>query len=121
MKSQERAFFDARSAHIQANRRIERKRRDAFRALLMRLRVSHMSIVTYGCKWKHVFPLIENEPAYLDMVGQPGSTPLELFFDLVAELDEEYYKERRSVLDAIKVTTFFSNSLDIILTYFFLF
>lgn len=39
-------------------------------------------------KWKEVYPLFSSSSAYLDMLGTPGSNPLELFWDIVDELDQ---------------------------------
>lgn len=39
-------------------------------------------------KWKEVYPLFSSSPAYLDMLGTPGSNPLELFWDVVDALDQ---------------------------------
>jgi pre-mRNA-processing factor 40 len=101
MKRLERDFFEKRGAVVASHKRLERKRREAFRELLMDLR--QKGVITFGMKWKDVYPYIEKTDAYLEMVGQPGSTPLELFFDLIVELDEEYYKERRVVMDVVRV------------------
>lgn len=40
-------------------------------------------------KWKEIYPLFSSESAYLDMLGKPGSTPLELFWDVVDDLDQQ--------------------------------
>jgi pre-mRNA-processing factor 40 len=40
-----------------------------------------------GTKWKEVYPLFANDQRYLSLLGLPGSTPLELFWDAVDELD----------------------------------
>jgi pre-mRNA-processing factor 40 len=40
-----------------------------------------------GTKWKEVYPLFASDQRYLSLLGLPGSTPLELFWDAVDELD----------------------------------
>lgn len=40
-----------------------------------------------GTKWKEVYPLVANDQRYLSLLGLPGSTPLELFWDTVDQLD----------------------------------
>jgi pre-mRNA-processing factor 40 len=39
-------------------------------------------------KWKHVYPHIANDERYLNMLGNPGSNPIELFWDVVDHLDQ---------------------------------
>lgn len=40
-----------------------------------------------GTKWKEIYPLIASDQRYLKLLGLPGSTPLELFWDAVDALD----------------------------------
>ena len=56
-------------------------------ALLAELKES--SRITSGTKWKEVYPLFTKDERYLNMLGLPGSSPLELFWDVVDELDME--------------------------------
>ena len=42
-----------------------------------------------GTKWKEVYPLFAKDERYINMLGLPGSSPLELFWDIVDELDME--------------------------------
>lgn len=42
-----------------------------------------------GTKWKEVYPLFAKDERYISMLGLPGSSPLELFWDNVDELDME--------------------------------
>lgn len=44
-------------------------------------------------KWKEIYPLIENDERYKDMLGNPGSNPLELFWDLVDKFDQQLEKK----------------------------
>ena len=45
--------------------------------------------ITSGTKWKEVYPLFAKDERYIGMLGLPGSSPLELFWDIVDELDME--------------------------------
>ena len=54
-------------------------------------------------KWIDVYPLIKDKPAFLDMLGQSGSTPLDLFRDRVEELDDILYEQRKAVMDFMDV------------------
>ncbi len=40
-------------------------------------------------KWKQVYPSFANDSRYLDMLGNPGSNPIELFWDVVDALDQK--------------------------------
>ena len=40
-------------------------------------------------KWKQIYPLLSNDDRYLSMLGNPGSNPLELFWDVVDSLDQK--------------------------------
>jgi pre-mRNA-processing factor 40 len=39
-------------------------------------------------KWKDVYPFFSKDERYLNLLGNPGSNPLELFWDVVDILDE---------------------------------
>jgi pre-mRNA-processing factor 40 len=53
-------------------------------------------------KWKEVYPIFRDDKRYLDMLGNPGSNPLELFWDLVDTFDQKLDKKIVIVEDAIK-------------------
>lgn len=53
-------------------------------------------------KWKDVYPLFSSSAAYLDMLGTPGSNPLELFWDVVDELDQALDERVAIVESALK-------------------
>ena len=40
-------------------------------------------------KWKQVYSTFANDNRYLDMLGNPGSNPIELFWDIVDALDQK--------------------------------
>lgn len=50
-------------------------------------------------RWQDVYPLIKDNSYYQQMLGQPGSTPLELFWDIVEDIYEQIY-ERRKLIEA---------------------
>ncbi|KAF9820645.1 hypothetical protein IEO21_01348 [Rhodonia placenta] len=75
-----------RRAQVEKTRK-ERKAREAFRDLLQSLvKSGQMKART---KWKDVYPSFSDDIRYLDMLGNPGSNPLELFWDLVDNLDQQ--------------------------------
>ena len=60
--------------------------------------------VRAGTKWMHIHPLIKDDPRYTNMLGQPGSTPLDLFWDKMEELDRDIRLKKNFLLDVIEVS-----------------
>lgn len=52
-------------------------------------------------KWKTVYPLFSNDDRYLSMLGNPGSNPLELFWDCVDGLDQKLDAKLSVVNDVV--------------------
>ncbi|KAI8816324.1 uncharacterized protein EV422DRAFT_509905 [Fimicolochytrium jonesii] len=86
-----------------AKRRDARKARDAFRALLAELKEN--GTINAKTQWLHVYPVVKDDPRFVALLAQPGSTPLDLFGDLVVELVDEFRRERRIVEDLLKSST----------------
>ncbi|KAG1726058.1 uncharacterized protein EDB91DRAFT_1166704 [Suillus paluster] len=83
----EREFEEQmRRAQVEKTRE-ERKAREAFKGLLQDL-VTAGKIKARG-KWRHVYPTFASDQRYLNMLGKPGSNPLELFWDVVDTLDQK--------------------------------
>ncbi|KAF8327188.1 uncharacterized protein EI90DRAFT_3068216 [Cantharellus anzutake] len=74
---------------------LERKAREAFRELLGELISSGK--IRAKTKWKQVYPLFQDDKRYLDLLGNPGSNPLELFWDTVDALDQELESQAAKV------------------------
>lgn len=53
-------------------------------------------------KWKQIYTLLSDDERYLGMLGNPGSNPLELFWDVVDGLDQKLDAKIAAVNDAIK-------------------
>jgi pre-mRNA-processing factor 40 len=93
-----------RTARLKGERRKERLHRDRFRDLLFELkREKKLSLTS---KWKHVYPFLKDDVRYLDMLGNPGSNPLLLFWDTIMSLDDEYRPARRYIFDVVKNSNF---------------
>ncbi|KAF8909298.1 pre-mRNA-processing protein prp40 [Gymnopilus junonius] len=88
-----------RRAQVEKTRK-ERKAREAFKGLLEELTQS--GILKARTKWKQIYPLFKDDNRYLDMLGYPGSNPLELFWDAVDVLDQKLDAKVVIVEDAIK-------------------
>lgn len=82
----EREFEEhMRRAQVEKTRE-ERKAREAFRGLLQDLVATGK--IKARSKWRHVYPTFASDQRYLNMLGKPGSNPLELFWDAVDALDQ---------------------------------
>jgi pre-mRNA-processing factor 40 len=62
-----------------------------------------------GAKWMQILPLIEEDPRYVAMLGQSGSIPLELFWDMVEEEERALRGRRNDVLDVLDVRLYLSS------------
>lgn len=116
---QEREYEDqTRRAQVEKTRR-ERKAREAFKvnhhgivfpaafANLSEIKELLQELVNAGkiksrTKWKDVYPLFREDERYLNMLGNPGSNQLELFWDVVDALDQKSEAKIALVQDAIK-------------------
>ncbi|KAN0063798.1 U1 snRNP protein [Thecaphora frezii] len=86
MKSIEKEASEQKQREAEAHRRKERKNRDEFRALLGEMRRS--GELTARTPWSQVFARVKDDDRFLRVVGQAGSTPLELFYDAVDDLEQ---------------------------------
>jgi pre-mRNA-processing factor 40 len=79
-----------------------RKCREGFRHLLDEFWVSKK--VNVKTRWKEFKPLIKNDPRYLTMIEDDieGSTPAELFYDLIEDLEERYHKDKKRIKEILK-------------------
>lgn len=53
-------------------------------------------------KWKQVYPTFSSDKRYLEMLGNPGSNPIELFWDIVDALDQKLDAKIEIAMGAIK-------------------
>lgn len=102
IKSLERTFNDVRQQQKNQKARKERQNRDRFIDLLSELRKAGK--IKAGSKWSEVYPLLESDERYTNMLGQPGSTPLDLFWDIVEEAERALRSVRNDVLDVLDVS-----------------
>ncbi|SCV67520.1 BQ2448_5131 [Microbotryum intermedium] len=98
VKIAEKEAIEGRARQVNDKKRRARKARDGFKELLNELKES--GHIISGTTWHSIHPVIENDPRYLELVGQPGSSPLELFWDLIDELDQ-VIEEHQRVIETI--------------------
>ncbi|KAI8976452.1 hypothetical protein BDB01DRAFT_802905 [Pilobolus umbonatus] len=89
---------------INQRRRKERRAREGFRNLLSEL-VSNGKI-NVRTLWKDIYPIIKDDSRYASAVGLPESTPLDMFWDTIDDLDEQLYQQKKIVYDALKRANF---------------
>lgn len=56
--------------------------------------------------WKDIYPLIKDDSRYISAVGLPDSTPLDMFWDVIDDLDEQLYHQKKTVYGALKRADF---------------
>ncbi|KAF9365807.1 PRP40 pre-mRNA processing factor 40 [Mortierella sp. NVP85] len=100
IKHLEREYDHRRARERVLRKRTERKRREAFKDLLADLKKK--GSLNAKTSWMQIHPLIKEDPRYLDILGQPGSTPMELFWDLIENLDEKLYQDRKMIQELLK-------------------
>ena len=100
IKSLERTFNDERQREKNLKQRRERQNRDRYIDLLKELKADGK--IKAGTKWMHILPEVHEDPRYVAMLGQPGSTPLDLFWDMVEEEERAFRPLRNDVLDVLE-------------------
>ena len=53
---------------------------------------------------KEIHPQIKDDPRYTAMLGQDGSSPLDLFWDEIGEEETKFRALRRTVLSVLEVS-----------------
>lgn len=102
IKNLEKTFNDARQQQKNQKSRRERQNRDRFLDLLKELKNANK--IRAGTTWTKIHPLIETDERYVAMLGQPGSTPMELFWDVSEECERDLRIRRNDVLDILDVS-----------------
>merc|ERR1712203_176497 len=81
-------------------KRTQRKNRDAMVQVLDELheagKLTSMSL------WVELYPTISAEMRFTNMLGQPGSTPLDLFKFYVEDLKSRFYSEKKIIKEILK-------------------
>lgn len=102
IKTLEREFNDARQQQKAVRARKERHNREKFMELLKELR--SQGKIKAGSKWMNIRPLFQEDPRYQAILGQAGSTPLDLFWDMLEEEERSLRGPRNDVLDVLDVS-----------------
>ncbi|KAF2691327.1 U1 snRNP-associated protein Usp104 [Lentithecium fluviatile CBS 122367] len=96
----QREHNDRVQAERREKHRIERKNRDGFKQLLTELQETGR--LKSGTKWKDIHDVIQDDPRYSAMLGQSGSSPLDLFWDALEIEEQKFRTLRRYALDVLE-------------------
>ncbi|KAF0288824.1 Pre-mRNA-processing factor 40 B [Amphibalanus amphitrite] len=95
---------EEKEAEKRRKSRLERKNRDAFAALLDELhdqgKLTSMSL------WVELYPVISSDVRFSAMLGQSGSTPLDLFKFYVEDLKSRFHDEKKIIKEILKEKDF---------------
>lgn len=76
-----------------------RKNRENYKKMLENLMKT--GTLTPISHWNEIYPKIQDDPAYLSLVGQSGSTPKEIFDDVIQEEKIKYKDYKENLLIAL--------------------
>ncbi|KAK9239918.1 hypothetical protein V1525DRAFT_338215 [Lipomyces kononenkoae] len=99
MKEVETRFLDERKEAKRQQRTKARKSREGFIQLLEQL--LRDGKITADTRWMDIYPLIKDDDRLDLIVGQDGSTPLELFWDTVERINKDIRIKRDILLDVL--------------------
>lgn len=105
IRTLEREEDEDREREKKRTKRLQRKNRDAFLALLDTLheegKLTSMSL------WVELYPIISADLRFSAMLGQAGSTPLDLFKFYVENLKARFHDEKKIIKEILKEKAFF--------------
>lgn len=103
-KDFEKAEKDKQERTKVLEKRVFRKNRERFTELLDSLhedgKLHSMS------SWMELYPSLSSSPLFTRMLGQPGSTPLDLFKFYVLDLKARFHDEKKIIRDILKDQSF---------------
>merc|ERR1711915_558341 len=85
-------------------KRLQRKNRDAMNAVLDELH--EQGKLTSMSLWVELYPAVSQDPRFHALLGQPGSTPLDLFKFYVEDLKARFHDEKKIIKEILKEKEF---------------
>merc|ERR1719369_1787204 len=85
-------------------KRQQRKNRDAMNGLLDELH--EQGKLTSMSLWVELYPTISQDPRFTALLGQPGSTPLDMFKFYVEDLKSRFHDEKKIIKEILKEKEF---------------
>lgn len=99
----ESRFWDHADAEKLKTRKRERRARDEFRDVLADQQIYCLT------RWSEVYPHLKRKDCYQDLLLQ-GSAPLDMFFDVIVEMDDVYRRDKAEIKRIIRESRDFSMS-----------
>jgi len=100
----EREWELERDKEKKRTKRLQRKNRDAMNAVLDELH-EHGKLTSMSL-WCELYPTISQDPRFHALLGQPGSTPLDLFKFYVEDLKARFSDEKKVIKEILKEKEF---------------
>ncbi|XP_063069622.1 pre-mRNA-processing factor 40 homolog A isoform X2 [Engraulis encrasicolus] len=100
IRTLEKEEEDEKQKGLLRERRRQRKNREAFQKFLDELH--EQGQLHSMSAWMEMYPTISSDIRFSNMLGQPGSTPLDLFKFYVEDLKARYHDEKRIIKDILK-------------------
>ncbi|XP_051564059.1 pre-mRNA-processing factor 40 homolog A-like isoform X2 [Myxocyprinus asiaticus] len=100
IRALEKEEEDEKQKTLLRERRRQRKNRECFQKFLDELH-DHGQLHSMSA-WMEMYPTVSADIRFNNMLGQPGSTPLDLFKFYVEDLKARYHDEKRIIKDILK-------------------
>ncbi|XP_039503163.1 pre-mRNA-processing factor 40 homolog A isoform X2 [Pimephales promelas] len=100
IRALEKEEEDEKQKTLLRERRRQRKNRESFQKFLDELH-DHGQLHSMSA-WMEMYPTVSADIRFNNMLGQPGSTPLDLFKFYVEDLKARYHDEKRIIKDILK-------------------
>merc|ERR1711971_580917 len=100
----EKEWEQERDKEKKRTKRLQRKNRDAMNNLLDELH--EQGKLTSMSLWVELYPTISQDPRFTALLGQPGSTPLDLFKFYVEDLKSRFHDEKKIIKEILKEKEF---------------
>ena len=104
VKALELDFEDEKQKKYAKERRSHRVNRDNFIVLLTELHEKKKLDST--SLWADLYPTVSKDTRYLAMLGQPGSTPLDLFKFYLEDLKSTMHDDKKMIKDVLRSANF---------------
>ncbi|XP_070979045.1 pre-mRNA-processing factor 40 homolog A-like isoform X4 [Oncorhynchus clarkii lewisi] len=104
IRALEKEEEDEKQKTLLRERRRQRKNRESFQKFLDELH-DHGQLHSMSA-WMEMYPTVSSDIRFANMLGQPGSTPLDLFKFYVEDLKARYHDEKRIIKDILKDKNF---------------
>ncbi|CAL8321595.1 unnamed protein product [Merluccius merluccius] len=104
IRALEKEEEDEKQKTLLRERRRQRKNRESFQKFLDELH-DHGQLHSMSA-WMEMYPAVSADIRFANMLGQPGSTPLDLFKFYVEDLKARYHDEKRIIKDILKDKSF---------------